>query len=453
MKNAAVDKGNFIRHKIFHRTGYNPTYKSRTALGVVDFIYEHPHKLVFKTIKYRFESGKARAIKGGGGAGILTCKNGSFNLYKIGGEGAGRTLKNISTCPRLVIEKFAEKLNGKKTKAGYARVSRILRKFAKRNGVNLPRKKTKEEMIALMLYPAIRELENTPTTFEATYSKHLRQPTFRKAVSSAFGKGDKVYKMVCEWSKANENDLNVLELSLLKGLIPIDYFFKLIAEYRVSPGHPKHRIFLRKILKSYNAKRILTLLGDKALYRSNELINDMCLMYSIHGDKIIFPEKPLTLRVLHDDMARQTRRMANPVMEFKVRDKIKALNGSMINENLKLIVPQNSHDLIEWATIMSNCISNYSHQMKNNDVLLLGVEKNGVMTYNISVRNGHVEQFYGARNSDPDQEDKKVVKSFLEKNDVILKDYVAAVAVNNYIWVDELLNNPVPVAVHNNEIF
>lgn len=163
---------------------------------------------------------------------------------------------------------------------------------------------------------------------------------------------------------------------------------------------------IRRLLNNYSLDRALKILlseGSRSWY-----LKDTVDMYNNY-EGIILPEKPKDLKELHDEVARQQRRLKTKKYNFKINDKLKKIDGTIV-DGMKIVVPKDNHELIDWGTKLNNCISGYDISFNKGYTTLLGVEKNNEIIYNIEIRGGRIIQFMADRNR---YAGKEVVDKFL----------------------------------------
>lgn len=125
-----------------------------------------------------------------------------------------------------------------------------------------------------------------------------------------------------------------------------------------------------------------------------------------------------SFKELHDYAAKEWSKIKNPCVVFEYKKGAVEIDNATVGD-FKIVLPKNSYELIDWGQKMSNCVGSYSSLIKNNNCLVLGVEKGGELKYNIEIRGGAIGQFYGPRNSSPPLEDKSVVEEFLVEKKLI----------------------------------
>lgn len=221
-----------------------------------------------------------------------------------------------------------------------------------------------------------------------------------------------------------------------KKKIPIDYIRQILEASIMLPMHPECTKKEFKTLKSFahffigREKRLLKLLDLKTnnyCYRSN-LLTD-----TLHNLKILIENNPhydlfkndfSTLNELHDVVARNARKIKDK--PFLIYQKsLHKINGAKINENIQLTLPTTNHDLVNWADELNNCLAGYVNNVKENFSQIIGVLVDQQLTYAIEVNpiTKEVRQFYGKCNTQPKQEHRKIVETYLTDQKIIKQYY------------------------------
>lgn len=461
MKNEVIVKPNYTRYKIYNERRFR---KGTIPKGSAGFCYEDDKSLSF--INFRWYSNGLNKNSGFSKSRVtknkLLLKNGKLNIFSI-----TRTRENFLKIRNVSRNgKLIEPLNKRANKKIQKRTIKILRAFLKKKNIKYKWNKqfNLNQNLLLLLYPALRELNIQDLKIESlpsAYSVYFRQPTLQLAIKKCFGfKGKKLQKLVYNWLEKNKNlDIFVLG-AYLKGLIPIDNIMKLgescadkTRDGRFGWINITNLKDVRKFLKNYNKQKIYNLLYNYEK-NDNEIIffrrsdfQDTINMYSQYGEKIILPKHPKDFKEIHDYLSKEVLKIQNEPVEIKYPEKIKKLNGIII-DNLKIELPFNTHVLIDWGQKMNNCIGGYQQQAAKNQVLLLGIYKDNKLTYNISIRNKILEQFYGPRNSNPDDMDKEKIIKILEENEIISsrnhnrEDDLRPIVIQNQNQNDQLVEVP-----------
>jgi len=226
-----------------------------------------------------------------------------------------------------------------------------------------------------------------------------------------------------------------------KGIIDVNHFYKQLEEsdhklkksqnlsfsYWYMSGVPvypwkiaHYRKFLRVISKSAQLDTLKVFINSAG---SNTYLSDTVRQWYPNRDKIGLSPEYNTLRKIHDYVSKEYRKLQTK--DFSLIDNIdaeviEALDGAEV-AGMTIRVPKTNYELIEWGQYMHHCIAGYAQRMRNNQCLLLGIEKDNVLTYNVEIRNNRVVQFQGKYNASPDNEDKFVVEKFLLDNKITKK--------------------------------
>lgn len=154
---------------------------------------------------------------------------------------------------------------------------------------------------------------------------------------------------------------------------------------------------------------------------SNVELQDTLIQWYPNRDKIALPPEYNTLKKIHDYVSKEYRKLQTK--DYSICDKIDAklierLDGTQV-EDLKIIIPKTHYELIEWGNRQHHCIASYAKSMRDGHCLLLGIERNGELLYNLEIRDHKVEQFRGKNNSIPKFADGNKIEKYLLKNGVI----------------------------------
>jgi len=128
---------------------------------------------------------------------------------------------------------------------------------------------------------------------------------------------------------------------------------------------------------------------------------------------------------LFNYIQRENYKLKNPFYELNILTNFPMINNLLdknINEELSLIVPETSDDLVIWSNKMNNCIEGYSKKVSIGKTLVLGVfnKKENKLIYNIEINNFEIKQFSGIFNRKVTKEEQLPVYTFLKKLGLIL---------------------------------
>lgn len=189
---------------------------------------------------------------------------------------------------------------------------------------------------------------------------------------------------------ANMNNFNVL-----KGLITHGE----VERYTLNVALSSKKT-LRKLLKN---KSLLKKLPDSMSW----IVRDTVGMFYHNPDFDFSQHKDWTK--LHDDLAIYARKKKQENIEFE-----EVIKPTTIGE-FEFRLAKDSYELIEWSTLMHNCVSVYSESMKRKQRLIGGIFKDEKLIYNVGLskiaKSYRPDEIRGKMNSDlPDD-----LKDFFEK--------------------------------------
>lgn len=149
-------------------------------------------------------------------------------------------------------------------------------------------------------------------------------------------------------------------------------------------------------------------------------LRDMSNQWCEKSDKIPLNVKWKDLVDLHDYITKEYRKLQHADFELKFNEEVQKIDGVSLEGGLYLELPKTNHTLIDWGQKMNNCIGGYGRNVNNSDgkQWVLGVYKDGKLTYNIEVYNKNLRQFYAHHNSLPDPQDKVTVLKFLAEKEL-----------------------------------
>lgn len=195
-----------------------------------------------------------------------------------------------------------------------------------------------------------------------------------------------------------------------KGLLSYNY----LTNHQINATVSKKEIKLcRRFLKKFTETRRMILIEqineDPTIFLDLVAIQHL---REIPSDML----RRANLRELHDFVLQhiynfgRSNIISEPNEEIKYKDHvvraIDSTNAQLQNTDLRLILPQDTDTLKTWGYLMHNCIYRlYRHLAVSGQSILVGVLKNGKLTYNIELKQGKIRQFYAACNQHPERED------------------------------------------------
>jgi len=182
--------------------------------------------------------------------------------------------------------------------------------------------------------------------------------------------------------------------------------------YNRSMGEMSNIKIYKEFFKLFTNQQLLKLFSKE--FNTYHIV-DTIVPWMERKDKIILKSKYKNWREVHDDVNKQYRRLRNENYNFNIKPKLSKIHGVKIDKET-IVVPQNRHELIDWGTLMNNCIASYHSQFHQGYTTILGIKEDDKIKYNIEIRNGHIVQFVLNRNQRADIETitkfKKVFKEY-----------------------------------------
>jgi PcfJ-like protein len=432
-----VVKDKFVRYKIANFRKFYPKEKSRASQGKAIFVYDYGDSLNILQLSYSFQKRqtgeKPLFLNRVRGNLKIKIKNGRVNIWRFVEKDGARGIRNSSNNPPIFDSHI---FNFKQVKPVYKkRFNKILVNFLKRNNIKFKYSKDCVKNLLYACYPGVKGFDLNSLSLNSLYSRHFRHGDIKYVIKKCFGHDSKqLTKMVCERVIKDKN-FDVLYLGLaLKKLIPLDYYYKLIdidlKEIKHIHNFVNKLRDSRRLLKCYKPQRLLKLFLADDFNTFN--FSDSFRLFPDHmkGDGWSLPEKPKNWREIHDRIAPPRpvhnngiafRSVPDEDIELPIRDAYKKINGLEFGD-FKIEVPNHSKKLVEYSDIMNNCIRGYSRQVTSGGCNLLGIYKNNELTYNISIYNKQISQFLGKYNSQPNENDKKIILDALMEKNIVNKE-------------------------------
>lgn len=154
---------------------------------------------------------------------------------------------------------------------------------------------------------------------------------------------------------------------------------------------------------TYSQKKIVNLLRSA---ENDHVLIDIAEYYSQIKVGLNFNIQNIEIasscKDIYDYVRREYMRLQDPAISLSIEtnfEKLFALHDFEIN-NLRFLVPNNSHDLKEWSSIMSNCIATYAQKVKRGETAVFAVMDcaTNQMLYNVEVSRGRIVQFVEKHN-------------------------------------------------------
>jgi|GEM_PF-3469768 hypothetical protein len=106
---------------------------------------------------------------------------------------------------------------------------------------------------------------------------------------------------------------------------------------------------------------------------------------------------------------------------FKHSKDVKALNGQRVTNTIECVIPKDTHTLVEWGSVQSNCIGSYGDRVMDKSSLIIGfknTETNQWIGHAEIVKYGtnewsYITQLLGKHNAPLTQSDDSVIRAFI----------------------------------------
>lgn len=429
-------KDKYVRYKICNVRKFYPKVKQRENSGKTISVYDFGDCLSISRLNYSFtkNNGKTEFNKDRQSSVFkIKFKNGKINVYKILQGDTGKAIRNKSNSPEILDQDIFRLNPRKKDPPIYRkRLNKVLINFFKRHGIKFKYQNNYLDNLLISCYPGIQGFDLKDKSLNSIYSKYFRHGDIKYVIKKCFGlDGKKLVKLVCERITKDRNfDILILG-KILKGKIPIDYFYKIIdvnlTEIAKFGSQGMKFKDIREFVKYYNAERLLKLFsGNINNFYFTDTIRLFPTWILADGNSARLPKKPKTWTEIHNIMSPVRNININRIpmynqitdVDLPVQERHQKIDGAEF-DNFKIEFPKHSKDLSNYSDIMSNCVRGYSHLILNAGCSLLGIYKNNELTYNISIYGNQIDQFLGKFNQPPESEDKNKVLDFLKNKGII----------------------------------
>lgn len=289
------------------------------------------------------------------------------------------------------------------------------------------------EVIKLAAFPAIKEMYIYHKKLPK-YIPELLSPVFRKAKTISdvikgiytkhYKKGYKYLKLAID-KEETENEIwgKIILHYILRGLLPFDYIVDIMEHSNPElemkmyllgkAGRGEYRD-ARNFLKQFNPIQLYSLLKTGT---SHEL-RDTIYMWKEYNNRIPLP-KIYNLHDLHEYYSREGDKLKHKDFQLANLPKALELDGIRL-DGMTLYIPKTNHELLSWGRQMHNCIGSYGMRVGKEGRIILGILKEGKLTYNIEIYGGRINQFYASKNRPPPEKDYDMVKNYLTEKKIVL---------------------------------
>lgn len=244
---------------------------------------------------------------------------------------------------------------------------------------------------------------------------YLAQPNVQEFTREFFGKSNYRKDLVRRVAGLSENlraesaSTVLLTAKSLNNLVPIDWLIAWMETGDKDRGLSFGRLPFwtdpnprkgRAMFRTADQKQLRRLLKDQkpALTGLNDSANDFHRLRDADPGYRLSALQFGTFRELHDVLARDATRIQYPRKEISYKGKGGKLPGDY--GDIKIVAPQDTHDLLDWGTYMSNCISGYGNRAAEGSTLLYAVMEGDRMVANMELdpRTGDIRQLLGKYN-------------------------------------------------------
>lgn len=256
---------------------------------------------------------------------------------------------------------------------------------------------------------------HAPVGVNLQVASGLRAFTVQEMTARIFGESPRqLQAAVAESLVKGSNFINIDNLtlaSLLRGYLPPNSLAEILRmklhERNMIQQVDKHSAnHVRLLLRRFNTQRLMRLVQSVVEIPHGEmLLRDSANQYADarkhHPDTVMDLNKQFrSVQELHESVTREYRKLKNVNQEVHHSDDlVESLSSIELPDGAQLIWPGCTHDLMNWANEMNNCIYSYGKDAAAGRSLLLAVlDRSGKMIINIMVRGKNVIQCYGNSN-------------------------------------------------------
>jgi hypothetical protein len=337
-------------------------------------------------------------------------KNGKIISYITRGLGTNGTVPVRCTYePLLTMSDLKKGIN--------AKINRILNKeYGLKFKIGVPFYKN----VIRMNFPHYVDLYPKPTLDMA---RVITKPSVKKSIKSYCGfSGKKFLADILAESEARQRAkldvIRMLRKHLTFGEIDVPNIQilytsinKIAGLKELIPLNPS--LFKRGFLKKENVAQIWT-------RQFTILLPDIVRMYQQIAGVIDIESTPLALakakkiHEYHNALSAYHRKMEHENFPFKEYD----FHDSKAGE-FTIKVCKDCHELIEWSTYMSNCVTSYRSRILGGEIVMCGLFKGGTLIYNLSLKKVGkkftIDQLNSRYNRGYDAGDFALIESFISE--------------------------------------
>lgn len=270
-----------------------------------------------------------------------------------------------------------------------------------------------------MLGAAMKDsMRTAPMGVNLQVASGLRAFSVEDMTGRIFGEAPKQLQAAVAKSLSSEpgvvNIDNLTLASLLRGYLPPNEMVEILRmDLRQYHGWMQQidkqaANAIRLLLRRFNPKRLLRLIMSiTEHHRGDMLLRDCASQYAsaraTHPDvRMDLNRQFRSLEELHETITREFRKLqnANEQITYPEQSMMSVLGHVALVGGARLVWPECTHDLLDWANMMNNCIYSYGKNAAAGRCLLFAVlDGDGKMAVNIMISGKRVVQCYGPSNS------------------------------------------------------
>lgn len=328
-----------------------------------------------------------------------------------------REVRDISTQYRSLNAYGRMRLSGEDTTSVHERLIDHARAFYPEFVVPWHRSNDPYPWVAFPMIGAamMESTRRAPEGVNLQVASGLRAFSVKEMTRRIFGEAPKqLQAAVAQSLSSNPHIVNIDNLtlaSLLRGYLPPNEMVEVLNMNLGDFGgfqqmDKQSANAIRLLLRRFTPQRLRRLvLSMSGRPRSDMLLRDTAIQYAgarqSHPDVIMDLSRQFrSMEELHESVTREFRKLANPNQEIVYHDDLLTFMDHIALEGgARLIWPGCTHDLLDWANTMNNCIYSYGKDAAARRALLFAVlDAEGRMIINIMVRGKSVIQCYGPSN-------------------------------------------------------
>ena len=392
-------------------------------------IFERGNKLSIHFVHKRHPENKLKSLN----QFIIAVRDNKMYMYHTSGRECIRGLtldRAVGLTISMAKTIFLQSADNKKMGMGsIASVKRIIRDFLKSQIEWYPKVScTKVKIMDLLALGSSKIIADRYAHEGILSQPHgvaqniLRHSTTLRELSK------KVFGFTSPW--AMRESIKILDGHMPYGLVfkkilPVDSIKKLYGNLKQGDNIGSMYWFLkipemRRFLKMFHQDTIVNWYKqrcDDSYYSSeaDRYLHDTIRMWNMIPEEVReLPRGENNLRLIHDILSATQRKTAQSDYKLKIDKKAEKIDGEVVN-GMKIIIPKTNYELIEWGSLMSNCIGSYG----NSKTILLGIVKDHTLTYCLEVMGGRMWQFKAKYNHEAPEQDKKAIEEYLESKDIL----------------------------------